>query len=89
MANVMIKRGALDNVVTYEHYCDTTADLKNIPSDQITLGSTAIVLENGTINAYIANSKKEWIAVISNDSSDSGTSPIADTAEVDEAILEE
>ena len=30
MAHIMSKRGNADNVVTYEHYCDTTNDLNNI-----------------------------------------------------------
>ena len=29
--NVMTKRGQLDNVITYEHVCDTIADLNNVP----------------------------------------------------------
>ncbi len=62
--NVMTKRGSLDNVVTYEHYCDTKADLNNIPKDQITLGSVAIVLqdENNGMGIYIAGSDKQWNA---------------------------
>ena len=58
------KRGSLDNIVTYEHYCDAKADLANIPQNQITLGSVAIVLkdENDTMGIYLANSNKEWIS---------------------------
>jgi len=65
MSNIMTKRGSQDNVVTYEHYCDTTADLTNIPKNQITLGSIAVVLqdEDGGLGIYIASSNKEWIAV--------------------------
>lgn len=61
--NVMTKRGSQDNVVTYEHYCDTKEDLTAIPNDQITLGSTAVVLkdEGDAMGVYIANSSKEWI----------------------------
>lgn len=56
------KRGNLDNVNLYEHVCDTSADLPNIPSDQITLGSTAIVLQGDSgLELYMANSNKEWI----------------------------
>lgn len=60
--NVMTKRGSQDNVVTYEHFCDTTADLVNIPANQITLGSVAIVLkdENDELGVYIAGSDKQW-----------------------------
>ena len=66
MANIMTKRGSLDNIVTYEHYCDTKADLANIPENEITLGSTAIVLqdEDGALGVYIATSDKEWIAMM-------------------------
>ena len=62
--NIMTKRGSQDNVVTYEHYCDTKADLDNIPQDKITLGSVAIVLkdEGNEMGIYIANSNKEWIS---------------------------
>lgn len=65
MANIMTKRGAQDNVITYEHYCDTKADLANIPKSQTTLGSTAIVLkdENDELGIYIAGSDKQWIPV--------------------------
>lgn len=61
--NVMTKRGSQDNVVTYEHYCDTKEDLTAIPNDQITLGSTAVVLkdEGDAMGVYMANSSKEWI----------------------------
>lgn len=63
--NVMTKRGSLDNVVTYEHFCDTKADLANIPKEQITLGSVAIVLkdEGNAIGVYIADSSKSWVAM--------------------------
>lgn len=63
--NILTKIGSLDNVVTYEHYCDAKSDLTNIPKNQITLGSTAIVLkdEDDTMGIYIADSHKEWIAV--------------------------
>jgi len=60
--NIMTKRGSQDNVITYEHFCDTIADRANIPSDQITLGSVCIVLEGigGGLEVYFANSSKEW-----------------------------
>lgn len=61
MANVMTKRGALDNNVTYEHYCDSAADLPNIPPEYITLGSIAVVLDdNGSLGVYMADSSKQW-----------------------------
>lgn len=63
--NIMTKQGNQDNVVTYEHYCDTKADLVNIPKSQTTLGSTAVVLkdENNELGIYIADSSKQWIPV--------------------------
>ena len=63
MAYSTTKRGSLDNIITYEHICDTTADLENIDPNQINLGSVAIVLqgENNNLEAYMANSQKEWI----------------------------
>lgn len=64
--NIMTKRGNLDNIVTYEHICDTTADIENIDPKYATLGSTAIVLQNedGMLTAYMANSDHEWIPIM-------------------------
>ena len=63
--NIMTKRGQMDNVVTYEHICDTTADLANIDPRYVTLGSIAIVLEGeGGLEVYMANSKKKWISLL-------------------------
>lgn len=69
--NIMTKRGNQDNVITYEHYCDTKADLANIPKSQTTLGSTAIVLkdENDELGIYIAGSDKQWVPVAMSSSS--------------------
>ena len=66
--NIMTKRGTIDNIATYEHYCDTEDDLKNIPKDQITLGSTAIVLKNknNELEVYMATTGKEWIPLLDN-----------------------
>ena len=62
MASILSKRGKLDNVVTYEHICDSYDDLATIPQDQINLGSVAVVLEgqSGGFEVYMANSEKEW-----------------------------
>ncbi len=59
---IMSKRGSLDNVVTYEHICDTTADMQDIENKYITLGSTCIVIsgDTGGMEIYLANSNKEW-----------------------------
>jgi len=72
--NILVKRGSLDNVITYEHYCDAKADLANIPKNQITLGSTAVVLqdEDGGLGIYIAGSNKEWVAVSTSSGSGAG-----------------
>ena len=58
----MTKRGSADNVITYEHYCDTMADREKIDPQYITLGSTCIVVEgeSGELEAYIAKSDKTW-----------------------------
>lgn len=67
--NIMTKRGSLDNVVTYEHVCDTAADMENIDPQYITLGSVAIVLKDpDSLNVYMANSNKEWISLMNGDS---------------------
>lgn len=56
------KRGQLDNVVTYEHICDTSSDLDSIKPEYINLGSVAIVLQgNSGLEIYMATSNKEWI----------------------------
>lgn len=61
---IMTKRGNLDNIVTYEHICDTYEDLQNIDPKYATLGSTAIVInqEEG-LNAYMATSAGEWVSI--------------------------
>lgn len=60
--NIMTKRGSQDNVATYEHLCDTAADLQNIDPRYITLGSIAIILQgtSGGLEIYIADSNKQW-----------------------------
>ena len=59
---VMTKRGQADNVITYEHICDTTADLDKIDPKYITLGSIALVLKGAAgIEVYMATSNKEWV----------------------------
>lgn len=58
------KRGAQDNIVTYEHICDTTEDLQKIDPQYITLGSVAVVLQGDAgLEIYMATSNKEWIAL--------------------------
>lgn len=61
--HVTTKVGDQVNVATYEHFCDTAADVKKINPKKITLGSTLVVLqgESDHIEFYIANSNKEWI----------------------------
>lgn len=62
--NIMTKRGNLDNIVTYEHICDTYEDLQNIDPKYAALGSTAIIInqEEG-LNAYMATSAGEWVPI--------------------------
>lgn len=64
--NIMTKRGQVDNIITYEHICDTRADMANIPNNQITLGSVCIVLKGSAgLEVYMATSDKEWIDISS------------------------
>jgi len=60
MANIMTKNGNLDNVVTYEHICDTEEDKNKIDPKYITLGTTCIVLngDGGALEVYMADSNK-------------------------------
>jgi len=60
MANIMTKRGTQDNVITYEHICDTSADMANIESRYKTLGSVCIVIQgdSGGMEVYMADSNK-------------------------------
>lgn len=65
MANIMSKRGQADNINTYEHICDTTADLANIDPKYVTLGSVAIVLKGSAgLEVYMATSDKEWVNLV-------------------------
>ena len=70
MANIMTKRGNLDNIVTYEHICDTFEDMQNIDPRTATLGSVCIVIkgENDNLEVYIADSNKEWNMLSTNSS---------------------
>lgn len=60
--HILTKRGNLDNIITYEHICDTTEDMAFIEQKYITLGSTCVVLqgEGGGMEVYMADSNKEW-----------------------------
>ena len=62
MAHIMTKCGSQDNIITYEHYCDTMEDRAKIDPKYITLGSTCIVVEgeSGELEAYVAKSDKSW-----------------------------
>lgn len=62
MANIMTKRGSADNVLVYEHICDTLADKDNIDSRYITLGTICIVLngDGGALEVFMADSSKQW-----------------------------
>lgn len=64
MAHKMTKRGSLDNMVTYEHYCDTVADLPNIDPAEINLGSIAVVVQGTAgLEVYMAKSDKTWVLI--------------------------
>ena len=60
--NIMTKRGEQDNVITYEHYCDSASDMSNIKPEYITLGSVCVVVNGtgGDLDIYMADSSKQW-----------------------------
>ena len=67
---IMTKRGQTDNVITYEHICDTAADMATIDPKYITLGSVAIVLKGSAgLEVYMATSNKEWVNLLGASSS--------------------
>lgn len=67
----MTKVGNQDNVLTYEHVCDTTTDLNNIDPEYINLGSVAIVLHGSAgIEVYMADSNKQWVSLIATPAED-------------------
>lgn len=67
MPHITTKRGSQDNIITYEHFCDTKADMDTIEKKEITLGSVCVVLkdesQNNTLQFYLAQSDKTWIRV--------------------------
>lgn len=85
MANILAKRGNQDNIVTYEHVCDTYADMTNIDKKQINLGSTCLVLrgKSGNVEIYMADTKKRWtlLSSFANSSSGGGSGDIPSDAE--------
>ena len=72
--NIISKVGQRDNVITYEHICDTRADMEKIEPRYITLGSTCIVLQGESgMEVYMADSDKEWHDLLVSSGSGSGT----------------
>lgn len=73
--HIISKQGNQDNVITYEHICDTRADMSSIERKYITLGSVCIVLqgENDAMEVYMADSNKEWHDIIVTGSSEGGS----------------
>lgn len=78
MAAIMTKQGNLDNIVTYEHICDTFDDIQTIDPHYITLGSTCVVIngESGGLEVYMANSEKEWVSLSVASGSGEGSSSL-------------
>lgn len=67
--HITSKRGALDNVVTYEHVCDTTSDMSAIDPKYVTLGSVCIVLRGDAgLEVYMADSNGEWVPLVGEES---------------------
>ena len=62
MPNMMIQHGGEINSAINVHVCDEKNDLQNIPANEITLGTVAIVLEDtgGALGLYMAKSDKTW-----------------------------
>ena len=90
MAHIMSKRGNLDNIVTFEHFCDTNADLQDISLDYRTLGSIAIVLQgnSGGLQIYITNSQRQWLPLsVSSSGGGSGEGGNGLTAEEVNALI--
>lgn len=79
MSYITSKAGSRDNVITYEHICDSVDDLQDIDPRYVTLGSVAIVLDaTAGLSVYMANSNKQWISLTgtsSDSDSDSGDNP--------------
>ena len=63
MSSELAKYGNFEAYATFQHYCDTYADLAKIDPSEINLGSVAIVIEgeSGGLEVYIAKSNKEWV----------------------------
>lgn len=79
MAQIMTKCGHLDNVITHEFVCDTTADIQAIEPKDITAGSVAIVIQGDSgLEVYMANSKKEWINLGTSGENSTASSPEVD-----------
>lgn len=87
---IMSKRGSLDNVVVYEHICDTTADMAQIDNKYITLGSTCIVIsgETGGMEVYIADSAKNWVPLGAGGSSSEVAAMIGNLEDLDTTTKE-
>lgn len=60
MAAIMTKRGSQDNVITYEFMCESAEDMASIDRKYITLGSICIIVNDGAMDIYIADSAHEW-----------------------------
>lgn len=75
MATIMTKKGSHDNIVAYEHVCDTIADMRAIDPKYITLGSVCTVLygASGSLEVYMANSLKQWLLLSGAGNSDGGS----------------
>lgn len=90
MSNVMIKKGGVDNIATFQHICDTVEDMSAINPKEINLGSICLVVDGDDgIEIYIANSKKQWklLSSVGGDSSGDDIPAEPVTADsIDEAL---
>lgn len=87
------RRGERENIATYEFICDEAADLQKIEPRYVTMGSVAIVLQGDAgFEVYMANSKKEWILLGANSTTDDSggtTSDAVDQGAADYMVLKE
>lgn len=84
------KCGSMDNIITYEFICDTTADLQSIERRYVTMGSVAIIIHGDTgLEIYMADSQRQWVSLSEINNNDEASSPQADQDQADSMVLGE
>ena len=59
MGYIIANIGHNSNIPVWDIRCDTEADRNELDPKRLPPGSTAYIIEDGTL--YMLNSKKEWI----------------------------